>query len=68
MSEKHLPKYSLATKGAIYVGTGLSDFMSNWIKSIPEKSFNSLPLKTYLNKENIWNQSHSPKFLESIIV
>ncbi len=63
MSEKHLPKnIAWRPKEQFTVGTGLSDFMSNWIKSIPEKSFKSLPLKNLpQQKENIWNQSHSPE-------
>jgi len=63
MSEKYLPpNIAWRPKEQFTVGTGLSKFMSDWLSSISFKSINSLPLKNLpLQKENIWNQSHSPE-------
>ena len=63
MSEKYLPQnIAWRPKEQFTVGTGLSKFMTDWLGSISPKSMNSLPLKNLPEqKENIWNQSHSPE-------
>ena len=61
MSEKYLPhEIAWRPKEQFTVGTGLTQYIANWISSIPSKSFNRLPIKNLPPpKEKIWNQSHS---------
>ena len=61
MSEKYLPhEIAWRPKEQFTVGTGLTQYITNWISSIPSKSFNRLPIKNLPPpKEKIWNQSHS---------
>ena len=61
MSEKFLPnEIAWRPKEQFTVGTGLSNYITDWISGISDKALNSLPLRDLSEpKEKIWNQSHS---------